>query len=165
MEKLKPMKLKTFPITLLLVLTAGSSWAMPNQQPQSSGGPMLSIPVLKQAVQKGQSISADNLMLAPTPASQVFVSTVTQPQQIEGLQAVRPLAAGQPISKLHVRVAPAVGRNTAVVLRFSRGGIELTGSGTALEDGQLGQSIKVLNPATRSTLIGTVHANNVVEIN
>ncbi|NBV54134.1 MAG: flagella basal body P-ring formation protein FlgA [Proteobacteria bacterium] len=152
------MKLINIPITLLLVFSAGSSWA-------EAPLPTISVPVLKQAVQKGQTIMPENIMLQATSAGSVFASTVTQPQQIEGLQAVRPLAAGQPISKLHLRVAPAIARNTAVVLRFSRGGIELTGSGTALEDGQVGQTIKVLNPATRSTLIGTVHANNIVEIN
>jgi flagella basal body P-ring formation protein FlgA len=34
-----------------------------------------------------------------------------------------------------------------------------------MEDGQVGQSVRVVNPATRSTIIGTVAADGTVEIN
>lgn len=125
----------------------------------------VSVPVLKQPVQKGETITADNLTTLEIPAQQAFASTIASADELAGQQAVRPLGAGQPINRLHVRVAPMVARNQSVTFTFKRGGIELSGSGQALEDGQLGQSIRVINPATRSTILGTVTGNAAVAIN
>jgi len=128
-------------------------------------GAVVPVPVLKAALERGATITADNLTTAPFPAGEVYASTVGDAAQLVGLQAVRALPAGRPINRLHVRVAPAVARNQAVTLSYARGGVQLTGHGQALEDGALGQSIKVLNPATRATLVGTVRAAGVVGVN
>ena len=125
----------------------------------------VSVPVLKQGVQKGETLTADNLTAAPFPTSQVFASTLTNREVLIGQQALRPLEAGKPINKLHVRVAPLISRNQIVTLVYQRGGVQLSGSGQALEDGQLGQSIRIVNPSTRSTLTGTVRAGGQVEVN
>jgi flagella basal body P-ring formation protein FlgA len=125
----------------------------------------VAVPVLKQSVHKGEVISAENIMSKPVPSSQVFASTVTDAAQLAGLQAIRPLAAQMPLNKMHLRLAPAVARNASVTLRFRQGGVELTGKGQALEDAALGGSVRVLNPATRATLVGTVAEDNIVDIN
>lgn len=130
-----------------------------------NGGDMLNIPVLKQPIPKGTTITADNITTKQVPASQAFPSTITSADELIGQQAVRPLAAGQTINRLHVKVASLVSRNQAVTIVFRRGGIELTGRGQAMEDGQLGQSIRVVNTATRSTVTGTVAQDGTVEIN
>lgn len=124
-----------------------------------------SVPVLKQAVQKGETLTADVLTEATFPTSQVFASTLTNRDDLIGQQALRPLEAGKPINKLHVRVAPLISRNQIVTLVYQRGGVQLSGSAQALEDGQLGQSIRIVNPSTRSTLTGTVRAGGQVEVN
>lgn len=125
----------------------------------------IAVPVLKQPVQKGETITEANITLQEIPAAKAFASTITGAAELIGQQAVRPLMAGTPVNRLHVRVAPLVSRNQAVTFTFKRGGIELSGSGQALEDGQLGQSIRLINPATRSTILGTVTGNAAVEVN
>lgn len=127
--------------------------------------PEVTVPVLKESLTKGTTILAEHLTEKTIPTSQAFASTVMTPDALIGQQLVRPLGAGMPINRLHVRVAPAVSRNQAVTLVYRRGGVELTGRATAMEDGQTGQSIRIVNPATRSTLIGTVAANGTVEMN
>lgn len=123
------------------------------------------VPVLKQAVQRGQTVTADNIAMVSLPTSKIFASTVTRAAELEGQQAVRPLEAGKAVNKLHVRVAPLISRNQMVTLVYRKGGIELSGSAQALEDGQQGDSIRIVNPATRSTLTGTVTAAGTVEMN
>jgi flagella basal body P-ring formation protein FlgA len=125
----------------------------------------IAVPVLKEAMAKGETITPENLTTKAIPTSQVYASTITSTDALIGQQLVRPLTAGQPLNKLHVRVAPAISRNQMVTLLFRRGGVELSGRAQALEDGQLGQSIRIINPATRSTLLGTVAAGGVVEVN
>ena len=139
---------------------ATSPASPPSRQPDT-----LSVPVLKQPVQKGQTITAENLTTKAIPASQVYASTITTADDLTGQQAIRPLAANQPVNRLQVKVASLVSRNQAVTIVYRRGGIELSGRGQALEDGQAGQSVRVVNPDTRSTLVGTVATNGTVEIN
>lgn len=126
---------------------------------------MVSVPVLKQAVQKGETITADNIILQEIPAAQAFASTIASADELTGQQTIRTIAAGQPVNRLHVRIAPAISRNQMVTMVFRKGGIELSGRGQALEDGALGQSIRVINPTTRSTTTGVVAAGGTVEIN
>lgn len=126
---------------------------------------MVSVPVLKQPVQKGETITADNLTTQDIPAAQAYASTITDAATLVGQQAVRPLPAATPLNRLHLRVAPAITRNQAVTMVYRRGGIELSGSGQALEDGQIGQTIRIVNPATRATLMGTVAQGGTVEVN
>lgn len=123
------------------------------------------IPVFKEALPKGTTIMADHLTEKAIPASQAFASTVMSATDLIGQQTLRPLGAGAAINRLHVRVAPAVARNQLVTLVYRRGGVQLTGRAQALEDGQPGQSIRIVNPSTRSTLVGVVGANGEVEVN
>lgn len=123
------------------------------------------VPVLKASVHKGQVISADNIMVTKVSASEVFPSTITAADQLESMQATRSLPANRPINRLHIRVPPAVERGAAVTLRFTKGGVELTSKGQALEEGNLGQSIRVLNPNTRATLVGVIQPAGVVQVN
>lgn len=123
------------------------------------------VPVLKQPLQRGQTITADNITMVGMPASKVFASTITSSNELVGQQTVRPLEAGKAVNKLHVRVAPMISRNQMVTLVYRKGGIELSGSAQALEDGQQGQTIRIVNPSTRSTLTGTVMSDSTVHVN
>ncbi len=125
----------------------------------------VSVPVLRVPVAKGTTITADMLREFDVSTSKVFASTLTDAQAIVGLQAVRSLAPGVPLNRLHLRAAPLVARGSAVPFEFRRGGLLLRGSGTALQDGALGETIRVLNPATRATLNGVVGDNGVVTVN
>ncbi len=133
--------------------------------PISTAQSEVQVPVLKQPLQRGQTITADNITMVSVPASKVYASTITSAAELTGQQTVRPLPAGEAVNKLHVRIAPLISRNQMVTLVYRKGGIELSGTAQALEDGQQGQSIRVVNPATRSTLTGTVTADGVVEMN
>lgn len=126
---------------------------------------MVSVPVLKEAVTRGQIIRAENITMQPVAAGRVFASTITSADVLAGQQANRNLAAGEPVNKLHVGVAPVVRRNSAVKLRFVRGGVELSSQGQALEDAGVGQAVRVLNPTTRTTLTGRVAEDGAVDVN
>ena len=114
---------------------------------------------------KGTIVQAADLTSRTLPGSQVFVSTVQSPAQAIGQQTTRALPAGVPISTLHLRTPPLVNRGNAVDFIFARGGVQLQGSGQALEDGVAGQQIRLLNTATRTTLVGVVQPNGQVLVN
>lgn len=121
---------------------------------------MLSTPLAKGAVVQSTDLTSRTL-----PGNQVYVSTVQTPAQVIGLQTTRSLPAGTPLSKLHLRVPPLVNRGSVIEFIIQRGVVSLKGSAQALEDGAEGQQIRLLNPQTRATLVGTVQANGQVLVN
>ncbi|MBI1308370.1 MAG: flagellar basal body P-ring formation protein FlgA [Proteobacteria bacterium] len=147
---------------IFIIMLAALPWLSRADDTQLA---MLSVPVLKSPVQRGETISADNIMEKQVPADQVYAGTVDNAAQLAGLEALRPLQADTPINKLHVRVAPDIARGSLVDIRYTRGAVQLSVKGQALQDGTIGQSIKVLNPSTRTTLVGIVAANATVDIN
>lgn len=124
----------------------------------------ITVPVLTSSVAKGTTLTDDLITQQPVPASQVFASTITSSQALVGQQTTRALIAGQPINRLHVRPVPLVVRESAVTVLYERGSVTLTGRADALEDGQLGQSIRVRNPASRTTLVATVSGPGMVTV-
>lgn len=150
---------------LLPPAATGAESAAASQSVAQADPQTVQVPVLKQPVQKGETIMAENITMQSIPASQSFASTIGSADELVGQQAIRPIPASQPVNRMHVRIAPQVSRNQAVTFVYRRGGVELTGHGQALEDGAVGQSIRVINPATRSTIVGTIAAGGLVEIN
>lgn len=122
------------------------------------------IPVLASAVTAGQRIEASNLTTKMVDEKAVYASTISQPEELAGMQATRKLAAGVPLTKLQVKPAMDVQRNSLVNLVYNAPGVQLSGSAQALEEGRVGQSIRVLNVASRATLVGVVTAPDTVEI-
>ncbi len=131
---------------------------------QAEGAEIL-VPVLAAPMNKGAIIQPENLTSRTVPSAQVFVSTVQRAAQVLGQQTTRPLAAGEPISTFHLRQPPTINRGQVVEFTFARGVVQLKGSGQALEDGMVGQQIRLLNPATRATLVGVVQSNSQVIVN
>lgn len=142
------------PALLALMMTmTGAAWA-----------DEVTIPVLANPVMAGQRIDASNIASKVIDARAVFANTITQTNQLEDMQATRKLAAGIPITTLQVKPVMDVQRNALVTLVYAAPGVQLSGSAQALEEGRIGQSIKVLNPSSRATLVGLVTAPNTVEI-
>lgn len=78
-----------------------------------------------------------------------------------GLAFVFVLATGSAFalpdaSAIEQKALPSVHRNQAVMLVALGDGIRLSAPGRALKDGQSGETIPVLNTATRSALKGVV---------
>lgn len=153
------------PALLPPLATPAEMAAAPQVKATKPAPETMRVPVLKSALQRGETITEDNVTMVEVPTSQVFASTLTSAAELVGQEAVRPLAAGKAINKLHVRIAPLISRNQLVTLIYKRGGVTLTGTAQALEDGQAGQTIRIVNPSTRSTLNGVVGKDGSVEVN
>lgn len=124
----------------------------------------VSIAVPARAIAPGQVITSDMLTTKTIDSGQVYASTLQADDELVGQQATKPLRAMQPVNRLHVKPATDVNRNTLVTVIYRRPGLELTGSGQALEDGRIGETIRVLNPDSKATLIAKVVSANQVEV-
>jgi len=63
--------------------------------------------------------------------------------EVIGKRAARTLLAGRPVTKADVEEAPVFEANARVTVRVLSGAVEITASGTALEEGRPGQMVRV----------------------
>jgi flagella basal body P-ring formation protein FlgA len=122
------------------------------------------IPVASHSLAAGTVIGDADVAQAEVSGTRVYQSTPRSPDEVVGKRLVRPLKAGAPFNTLALKTANDVERNTTVAVVFKRPGIELSGTGLALEAGNTGKAIRVLNTESRATLVATVSGPGTVTI-
>jgi len=125
---------------------------------------LLLLPGLAQAetVVAARTIRAQQI-LAPEDLRLVAgEGAVADPADVIGLEARRTLYAGRPVSLDDLGPPAIVERNEIVPLAYSRGGLQILSEGRALARGGVGEVIRVMNLASRTTIQGRITAEGLV---
>ncbi len=117
---------------------------------------MAQVPVPKRLISAGEVIAADDLEWQPVHLARLTGSSLTDAQQLVGHMAKRPLKAGQVLRQSDVAVSPVIRKNDLIRLVVQTGQMTLSVQGKALQDGALGQAIRVVNVNSNRQLSGTV---------
>lgn len=123
---------------------------------------LLNVP--KQPIQVGATIQEDDLKILRLPKAQMRKGYATELGDILGQSVKRKLVAGRPIRLSDLEEPKLVRKNNIVDLLFERRGLSLKAEGRALEDGSLGDTIKVMNTHSRKTVVATVVGSGVVSV-
>lgn len=115
------------------------------------------VPVASAPASPGQAISWEE-GVAPVE------SVRGVPLRSEGLQARVSLDAGDPITDAVVLLPPDARRGAPVTLTVTAGSLTVTAPGELLEDGTLGQSVRVVNLATHTTQRGHLVRPDTVDL-
>lgn len=104
-----------------------------------------------------------------TPADLVMIQgevpgALGDPGLIVGLETRVALYAGRPVMPGDVGPPALVERNQIVPLIYDAGGLSIRAEGRALGRGGLGDSLRVMNLASRNTVTGRVRADGAVEV-
>lgn len=86
------------------------------------------------------------------------------PSQVVGKEVRASLYPGRPIRLADLGPITVVRRNALVTLTFRRGRLLIRGAGRALDDGGIGQTIRVMNLDSRLTVFGRIVAEGQVEV-
>ncbi|MEM1343273.1 MAG: flagellar basal body P-ring formation chaperone FlgA [Pseudomonadota bacterium] len=81
-----------------------------------------------------------------------------------GLEVRRAIYAGRPITAADLGPPTLVRRNAIVSVRYVIGGLLLRTEGRALDNGGLGESVRVMNLDTRMTIQATVTGARSVQV-
>ena len=100
--------------------------------------------------------------LAATPGE--MPGTYATPEEAAGLEARVTIYAGRPIRLQDLGPPATVARNQIVVLLYRRGGLLISAEGRALERGGPGDTIRVLNSTSRTTVSGRIGADGMVQV-
>lgn len=123
----------------------------------------LPVVVANQAIQKDQLLTEAMLGTRLTELTQSKLSVELSPAALVGMQTKRRIQAGQVISRHLLDHKLLVEKGSHVVIRVQTAGFEASTKGVALEDGQLGQRIKVQNLSSGTVLEADVVAEATVQ--
>jgi flagella basal body P-ring formation protein FlgA len=118
-------------------------------------GPETSLVILRQAMRRGEVITAEKLGIAEiqrAPASGIF--TAIGP--LVGRRMAYAVGAGVPLLDRHLEMVWSVRANEPIVIEINTGSVVVAMAGVALENGQTGDIIRVRNSRSERVVVGRV---------
>ncbi len=120
----------------------------------------LMLPVPTVTIYPGDTIKESMLRLQAYPETfRARTAVIDAPLAIAGRVARRMLLPGEPVPANAVDDARLVSRNVATQIVFEENGLFITAVGTPLQNGGLGEVIRVRNVDTNRIILGTVMAD------
>lgn len=146
---------------LRLVLTAPV--ASPVLPRASDAGPVSArrVVVATQLLRRGTTVSPELLQEVDHSGLGLDPQTVTSIKDVENAEMVRDIAAGTPLRSHDVKRATLVKQGQSVLLTIVQGnGLSVTARVDALQDGKLGEQVRLKNPESGRLVPGIVTGPN-----
>jgi len=122
------------------------------------------IPVFNTSIMPGEVIQAENLSWIKYPAKRLNGRVIMTSQQLIGMTVRRPARTDKPINNNDVSAPIAVAKGDAVTMTVRTRAMLLSAGGKALENGGIGDTIRVINSKTRLTVDAKIVRPGQVEI-
>jgi len=110
--------------------------------------PGMRVVVPNRDIARGETIAEADLAYGTIPSTNVFSGVVTSMDALKGMEARRMLRAGEIVRSDDVRHPVVIAKGTIVTMTFEAPGVTLTASGRAMNEGGVGDTITVQNPAS-----------------
>lgn len=125
---------------------------------------MLDLPVPTRRVMPGEVISIRDIDWIQVRDERNLGDVLTDAEALIGQTPRRTLAAGQPVRSRDVAAPITVGKNSSVSMVFETANMTLVARGRALQDGAVGDTIRVVNTQSNRTVDAVVAAPGLVRI-
>ncbi|MEZ5669603.1 MAG: flagellar basal body P-ring formation chaperone FlgA [Alphaproteobacteria bacterium] len=121
-------------------------------------------PVLVRPLARNDVIGAADVQWMEVDADRMPSNVLLDAERLVGQTARRALSPNQPITEADVTPPVAVRRGEIVTMVLETGSLTLTAQARALEDGVVGEAIRVVNTQSSRTVDATVEAPGVVRV-
>lgn len=118
------------------------------------------IAIASRNIQPGEVLGPNDVMVIRGEALGAFENAT----QIVGSEAKVALYAGRAILAAQIAPAASVERNQIIEINFSSNGLSMTTEGRALGRGSVGQRIRVMNLASKTSIFGTIQNDGSVHV-
>lgn len=106
---------------------------------------MVEVPTVKFRLKSGDIIREQDIEWQKMPASRIDRGTVREAELLVGKSPLRGITAGRAIQQDEIEHPPIVLRRAPVHMQYNTESITISAIGTAMQDGAMGQKIKVRN--------------------
>ena len=117
---------------------------------------MVEVPVLNRRIEPGEIIRRQDVEWTSTRVDRVGRNTVVVADRLLGMSPRRPLRPGDAILSGDLRAPIVVPKNSLVTIRLESPRMVLSAQGKALEDGAMGDVIRVINSKTNKVITAAV---------
>jgi flagella basal body P-ring formation protein FlgA len=124
----------------------------------------IEIPVLTRQINRGEVIAARDLTWTKVREDSVRRDVATDPSQIIGMTPRQTVRSGQMVSISDVQKPIAVTRGGMVTMVLKNGAMSLSAQGHAVEQGSVGDVIRVTNSQSNLTVEAKVEGPNMVSV-
>lgn len=124
----------------------------------------IDIPVLNRQVTRGDVITAQDITWIKMREDAVRRDAAIDPSQIVGMTPRQSVRGGQMVSTSELQKPIAVARGALVTMVLKYGAMSLSTQGHAVEQGSVGDLIRVINSHSNLTVEGRIEGQNVVSI-
>ncbi len=125
---------------------------------------MITIPVPAKSIRKGTLISESDLTLHDVTHNLVNDMIAQDMMQLIGQEAKKTLYQNKPILLRDVGSMTMIKRNDTVTMEFKQGGMTLQTIGRAMDDGGIGDTIKVMNEQSKKIVTGRINKQGAVDV-
>lgn len=125
---------------------------------------VIEIPVPARRMGRGKKISSNDIEWTEIDANRIQRDTITDAEQLVGMEVRRFLPAGAPVRLGDVRRPLLVTRGRPVILIVRTRFMKLTARGKAMDNGSSGDIVRVMNSKSRKIIEGVVVDADTVEI-
>lgn len=126
--------------------------------------PALDIPVLTHRMSPGDEISEADIDWVRVPATRVSQNIIDDSTDLIGFTPRRSLRPGEPVRNSDVEPPRLVEKGSIVSVTYRLANMSLSTRGRALEDGALGEIIKIVNPRSHRTIEVEVTGTNQAQV-
>lgn len=113
-------------------------------------------------IARGDTIAESDLTYATVAGGALMSGTVTNPDNVKGMEARRMLHAGETLRADDVRRPVVVSKGQTVTMIFQAPGVSLTTVGRAMSEGGVGDTVTVQNPMSFRMISAVVTAPGTV---
>jgi flagella basal body P-ring formation protein FlgA len=117
---------------------------------------MQPVVVANRALSRGQRLEAQDLRIEHRDVGDLRRPAVRDPAQVLGYRVHRPIPPGRVVDAAMLSAPVLVERGRRVRLAVRTQGMDISMSGQAMEDGALGDTVKVRNTSSRAIVEGVV---------
>ncbi len=118
---------------------------------------MVSVPVPVRSLHPGDIIGAEDLIWQRVPVARIEKTSLRRQEDLIGKAVRRSLRAKDPIRFTDIESVKTVLKNKSITMQVVSGAMTLTARGRALEDGAVGETIRILNSQTNQIVFGTIN--------
>lgn len=115
-------------------------------------------------IARGETLRAEDLIECTSDVGSVLMQRLPAAGDLIGTRTLRPIAAGEVLTRTAVAVRPAVQSGDVVSVRAVGDGVAVQAQGVAAQSGDVGAVIRVVNPSSRRGLTARVLAPGKVEV-
>lgn len=120
------------------------------------------LPMPNRRIDTGERITARDIASAPMPLNAVEPDMLRSMGDIVGQEARRTLSPGRPVQQRDLAAPTVIEKNQIVTLRFVKGPLEITARGRALDEGGVGDVIRVMNIDSSKIVTGEISRDGAV---